>query len=123
MPCDIKEADVKTHYTNRVKSTSKSALYAIRANQKLFGRENAGIVHVNVAKRMETIDARYELLMDIDAELSNLNENLNTLKKSEIESKVSEIVGELNQFFTISIKKRENRYSLKYHCYVTPLTM
>ncbi|NLL09614.1 MAG: hypothetical protein GX268_01725 [Methanomicrobiales archaeon] len=113
MPCDIKEADVKTHYTNRVKSTRKSALYAIRANQKLFGRENAGIVYVNVAKRMETIDA----------ELSNLNENLNTLKKSEIESKVLEIVGELNQFFTISINKRENRYSLKYHCYVTPLTM
>lgn len=110
----IKEIDVTTHYTNRVKSTNKSALYAMRTTRKLFGRENAGIVYVNIAKRMETIDARYELLMDIDAELSNLNENLIMLKKPEIESKVSEIVGELNHFFTISLKKRDNRYSLKW---------
>ena len=110
----IKEVDVTTHYTNRVKSTNKSALYAMRTTRKLFGRENAGIVYVNIAKRMETIEARYELLMDIDAELSKLNENLIMLKKTEIESKVSEIVGDLNQFFTISLKKRDNRYSLKW---------
>ena len=110
----IMETDVTPHFSNRVKSTNKSALYAVRAPGKLFGRENAGIVYVNIAKRMETIDARYELLMTIEADLSNLNENLQKYEKADIELKISEIVGEYKQFFNIQLQKRDNRYSLKW---------
>jgi hypothetical protein len=110
----IMETDVTPHFSNRVKSTNKSALYAMRAPGKLFGKENAGIVYVNIAKRMETIDSRYELLMGINADLSDLNENLEKFKKSDIELKISEIVGEYKQFFIILLQKQDKRYSLKW---------
>jgi len=110
----IRETDVSAHFSNRVKSTNKSALYAKRAAGKLFGRENAGVVYVNMAKRMETIDARNELAMEIDGELLELSENLEGLKKSDIELKISDIVGEYRQFFTTSLRKKEKHYSLKW---------
>jgi len=110
----IRETDVSACVTNRVKSTKKSALYATRATGNLFGRENAGVVYVNMAKRMETIDARNEQLMEIDTDLSELNDNLEGLKKPDIVLKISEIAGEYQQFFTIQIQKRETRFTLKY---------
>ncbi len=108
----VQKTDVTQRVTNRVKSTKKSAIYASRAHGNLFGRENAGVVYVNIAKRMETIDARNELLMDINGDLSELNDNLVGLKKPDIELKISEITGEYQQFFTIHIKKRENQHHL-----------
>mgnify|MGYP001766878615 FL=1 len=72
----IRQTEVTLHVTNRVKSTKKSAIYATRANGRLFGRDNAGVVYVNIAKQMETFDTRNALLMEIDEDLTELCDNL-----------------------------------------------
>lgn len=110
----IRQTEVTLHVTNRVKSTKKSAIYATRANGRLFGRDNAGVVYVNIAKQMETFDTRNALLMEIDEDLTELCDNLAGLKKQEIESKIAEIAGEYLKFFKIYIKKEKTNYNLKW---------
>jgi hypothetical protein len=57
--------NVLTTVTNRVRTTGSSVLYAKRGNGLLFGKQNAGVVYLNLAKRTDMIDARNELLLEI----------------------------------------------------------
>ncbi|MCX6693166.1 MAG: hypothetical protein NT074_01230, partial [Methanomicrobiales archaeon] len=106
------ETEVPINVVNRVKSTENSALYASRAKGELFGKMNAGIVYMNLVKRMGIIDARYELLATIGGNLDHLKKGISGLKKKEIENKVAEIIGEYSGFFITHVKQSGAEYSL-----------
>ena len=110
----IRETDVPMGVPNRVKSTEKSALYATRAIGELYGRQNAGVVYINLSKRMELIDARNELLADLSDELDALRDNPDTLNEMRMKTKISEIIGENSKFFTIEITHTGSQVSLNW---------
>lgn len=110
----VKDTDVPLSISNRVKSTEKSALYAIRAVGELFGRQNAGIVYINLKKRSELIDARNELLTDIGDELNLLRGNPDQKNETDMKTKISEIIGEQAKFFKIEISKVDSRLCMNW---------
>ena len=111
----LKETEVQINVVNRVKSTGDSALYASRAIGELFGRMNAGIVYINMVKRMNMIDSRNELLTSIGEDLNQLKDGLTKLKNKDMEDKVAEIIGEYSDFFIIHITRTEGLYSLDWN--------
>jgi len=107
----LRETEVPLSVVNRVKSTENSALYASRAAGELFGKEKAGVVYINMVKRMGLTDARNELLAAIGEDLDLFRENLKILKKEEMETEIAEIIGEYSGFFIIHIKLMEGKIS------------
>ena len=105
--------NVLTTVTNRVRSTGSSALYVKRGDGLLFGKQNAGVVYLNLAKRTEMIDARNEQLLEIGYFLDNI-----VKKQSESEfklkSEIEEIIGDYTEFFKIDLIKTGNEYSMKW---------
>jgi hypothetical protein len=80
-------------------------MYASRAEGELFGKEKAGVVYINMVKRMGLTDARNELLAAIGEDLDQFRENLKILKIEEIETKIAEIIGEYSDFFIIHMNQ------------------
>ena len=111
----LKETEVQVNVVNRVKSTGNSALYASRAEGELFGRIDAGIVYINMEKRMNMIDSRNELLTTIGEDLNQLKEDLTKLQNKEMEDKVAEIIGDYSDFFIIHIARTGAEYSLDWN--------
>lgn len=113
----LENTDVPTSVVNRVKSTGNSALYATRAEGELFGRTNAGIVYVNLVKRMGLIDARNELLATIGEDLDLLKMRSKGSKPKEIEKEVAEIIGQYSEYFSIQARKSgdENAFDWKFN--------
>ena len=108
------QTEVPTKVTHRVKTTDTSSLYATRAQGTLFGRENAGVVYVNHAKRGETIDARNAILAELDAELQVFSENLKRATKAEVEEGVAAILGQYAEFFTVTILQSGKRCAISW---------
>ena len=107
----LRETEVPLSAKNRVKSTGNSALYASRAEGELFGKERAGVVYINMVKRMGLTDARNELLGEIGECLDKLRENHNGLKKDEIESEFAKITGEYSGFFILNQRQMGSKMS------------
>ena len=110
----LEDTNVLTTVSNRVRTTGSSALYAKRGNGLLFGKQNAGVVYMNLAKRTEMIDARNELLVEIGYFLDNLKEEPGESSESKLKSKIEEIIGDYVEFFKIDIIKTGNEYSLNW---------
>lgn len=108
----LEDTNVLTTVTNRVRTTGSSALYAKRGGGSLFGKQNAGVVYVNLAKRTDIIDARNELLVEIGYFLDNLMEGCEGLSESKIKTKIEEIVGDYAEFFKIDLIKGGTEFSL-----------
>jgi len=110
----IEATDVPISISNLVKSTEKSALYATRAESELFGRQNAGVVYVNLSKRLALNDARNKFLKDIGDDLDLLTNDLGGLDEKKINGKISEVVGNYREFFKFEISPIGKNYSLKW---------
>ena len=106
--------DVPIQVSNLVKSTENSALYAMRAEGELFGRQNTGVVYVNLSKRMGLCDARNKILKDIGDDLDLLTNDLGGLHEKKINEKISELVGNYGEFFKFEISPVDDNYSLKW---------
>ena len=107
----LRETEVPLSAKNRVKSTGNSALYASRAEGELFGKERAGVVYINMVKRMGLTDARNELLGEIGECLDQLRENRNGLKKDEMEIEFAKITGEYSGFFILNQRQMGSKMS------------
>lgn len=107
----LEDTNVQTTVTNRVKTTGSSALYAKRSDETIFGRQNAGVVYVNLAKRMEMIDARNELLAETGFFLEYLKEEQEKFSESNLKSKIDEITGDFAEFFNIKLNKSGKNHS------------
>ncbi|MCX6700684.1 MAG: transposase [Methanomicrobiales archaeon] len=110
----IEATEVPISVSNLVKSSEKSALYAKRAKGELFGRQNAGVVYVNLSKRLGLNDARNKLLKDIGDDLDLLIKDLGGLHEKKINEKISELVGNYEEFFKFEISPVGDNYSLKW---------
>ncbi len=110
----LEDTNVHTTVTNRVRTTGSSALYAKRGDGLLFGKQNAGVVYVNLAKRTEFIDARNEALGEIGHDLDNLKEENVQLSESKLKSKVDEIIGNYAEFFKIDLIKTGKEHSMNW---------
>lgn len=106
------QTEVPPKVTHRVRTTDTSSLYATRAQGTLCGREDAGVVYVNHAKKREAIDARNTILAELDAELQAFRENLNHV--AEVEEGVAAILGQYAEFFTVTILQSGKRCTISW---------
>ena len=110
----VEATEVPISVSNLIKSSEKSALYATRAEGELFGRQNAGVVYVNLSKRLGLSDARNKFLKDIGDDLDLLTNDLGGLHEKKINEKISELVGNYGEFFKFEISPVGDNYSLKW---------
>jgi len=108
----VDATDVPIKIPNLVKPTEKSALYAMRAEGKLYGRANAGVVYVNLSKQLTLKDARNNCLKELGDDLELLTKNLGGLDERAIKGEISEIVGNYKDFFKFEINSIGSEFSL-----------
>ena len=110
----VEATDVPIRLSNLVKSTEKSALYAVRAEGELFGRQSAGVVYVNLSKRLGLNDARNKNLKDIGDDLDLLTNDLDGLDERAVKGKISEVVGNYREFIKFEISQIDDNCSLNW---------
>ncbi len=110
----IEATDVPIKIPNLVKPTEKSALYAMRADGKLYGRAKAGVVYVNLSKQLTLNNARNNCLKELGDDLELLTKNLGGLDDRAIKGEISEIVGNYKDFFKFEINSIGSEFSLSW---------